>query len=383
MPFKEAVILLKVLYVLNHAGKAGTERYVESLIAGLDKKKIKAYFVYNEEGLLADKLKGMGVETFRIAMRSRFDLKAAREISVLCRKLSIDLIHAQFLRENYIALLSRIFNPAVKVMYTNHFILANDFVTRLSNRLLTLLESRIIAVCNRGKEMLVRNGMSGKKIEVLFNAVDPAYWRQPMESTLRDEFGIQEEDVVLLCASRFAHDKGHAYLVNGLAELVKIAGKPFKCVLAGDGPLLDDVKAQVRGLGLEDKVVFTGFRSDIKNLFYGSDIYINSSEHEALSFLILEALASGLPLIATDMGGNSDIVNEDTGCGILVKYGNAAELAEAVNRLMNDEKLRMELRENAYKAVDGRFNLDKMVEKTYNLYEHACKNAERNEEKAL
>lgn len=361
-----------MLYVLNHAGKAGTERYVESLISGLNNNRIKAYFAYNEEGLLVEKLKELGVETFRIAMRNRFDLKAAREISALCRKLSIDLIHAQFLRENYIALLSRLFNPAVKVVYTNHFIMENNFVTRLSNRLLTVLEARIIAVCNRGKEMLVRNGMNRKKIEVLFNAVDPSYWRKPAESTLREEYNIPRDTFVLLCASRFAHDKGHAYLVDSLAELVKITDRPFKCVLAGDGPLLEDIKARVRRLGLEDRVIFTGFRSDIKNLFYGSDIYINSSEHEALSFLILEALASGLPLIATDMGGNSDIVNRDTGCGILVEYGNAMELASTVLRLMDDGRLREELRKNAFKAVDGRFNLDKMVENTYNLYKRAC-----------
>ena len=365
--------MLKVLYVLNHAGKAGTERYVESLISKLDNKRIKAYFVYNEEGLLVEKLKEKGVETFRIVMRNRFDLKAAREISVLCGKLSIDLIHTHYLRENYIALLSRLFNPSVRVVYTNHFILRNNFVTILSNLVLTALEARIIAVCNRGKEMLVQNGMSRNKIEVLFNAVDPGYWKQPVESTLRDEYGISRDDFVLLCASRFAHDKGHTYLVEALYELAKISDRPFKCVLAGDGPLLDGIKMQVATLGLESKVVFTGFRSDIKNLFYGSDVYINASEHEALSFLILEALASGLPLIATDMGGNSDIVNADTGCGILVEYGNASELAEAINRIMKDDKLREGLRQNALKAVDERFNLDKMVNNTYNLYESACK----------
>ena len=365
--------MLKVLYVLNHAGKAGTERYVESLISRLDNKCIKAYFAYNEDGLLVKKLQELGIDTFRVVMRNRYDLKAAREISVLCRKLSIDVIHTHYLRENYIALLSRFFNPSVRVIYTNHFILKNDFVTRVSNCILTALESRVIAVCNRGREMLVQNGMNRNKIEVLFNAVDPSYWKQPVESNLREEYGISRDEFVLLCASRFAHDKGHSYLVNALAELSAITDKPFKCVLAGDGPLLEDVKKQVEQLGLGNKVVFTGFRSDIKNLFYGSDIYINASEHEALSFLILEALASGLPLIATDMGGNSDIVNADTGCGILVKYGNARELAEAIKSLMNDEKLREGLKENALKAVDDRFNLDKMVEKTYNLYESVCR----------
>ena len=77
---------------------------------------------------------------------------------------------------------------------------------------------------------------------------------------------------------------------------------PFTLVLAGDGPLLEPTKAQVQELGLEDCVKFIGFRKDIKNLYKGSDLYVNSSQHEALSFLIIEAMAAGLPVIATDMG---------------------------------------------------------------------------------
>lgn len=360
--------MLRVLYLLNHAGKAGTERYVESLIRKLNNDRIKAYFAYNEEGLLVERLKALGVETFRIAMRNRFDVKAAKELSSLCKRLEIDMIHTQFLRENYIAILSRAFNPRVKVMYTNHFIWKNDAITRVSNRILTHFESYIIAVCNRGRDMMISNGISGSKIKVILNAVDPGYWQEPVQSTLRKEFGIPGDMFVLLCASRFAHDKGHRFLVNSLAELKRITDRKFKCVLAGDGPLLEEIKTLVKNLRLENEVIFTGFRSDIKNLYYGSDLYVNSSEHEALSFLIIEALASGLPVIATDMGGNSDIINSETNCGILVEYNDAKGMAEAIYRVMSDGQLMKSFKENALKAIMEKFNLDKMADQTYNLY---------------
>lgn len=365
---KELNSLLKVLYLLNHAGKAGTERYVQTLIEKLNNNKTKAYFAYNEEGLLVERLKAIGIETFRIPMKHPLDLKAAWNVSRLCKRLGIQLIHTQFLRENYIAILSRIFNPKVRVMYTNHFIMANNAVLKLFNRLLTPFESAIIAVCNKGREVMVANGNKASIIKVIFNAVDPLYWKEPVKSTLREEYGIGGDVFVLLCASRFAHDKGHRYLVDAIAELKKITGAKFKCVLAGDGPLLEDVKTQVRTLALEEDIIFTGFRSDIKNLYYGSDLYINSSEHEALSFLIIEALASGLPVIATDMGGNSDIINKETDCGILVKYDDPVELAEAIDRVIRNRELRDKLRENAFRTVDERFNIEKMSEETYNLY---------------
>lgn len=365
--------MLKVLYLLNHAGKAGTESYVYSLIQRLNNKRIKAYFAYNEEGLLVDRLKELGVETFQITMRNPFDLKAVWQINKLCRKLDIDLIHTHYLRENYISLLSRLINPKVKVIYTNHFILRNNAVQRLFNRLLTPLEYKMIAVCNNGKKMLISNGVKESRIDVIFNGVDPSDWQEPVKSTMREELGIGEDEFVFLCASRFAHDKGHKYLVDSIALLKRMTDRSFKFVLAGDGPLLDDVKKQVKQLELTDDIIFAGFRKDIKNLFYGSDVYVNSSQHEALSFLIIEAMASGLPVIVTDMGGNRDIVNPETDCGLMVEYNNPDSMAGAMLKLMNDDALRKHFSINALKAVNDKFNLDKKVDETYNLYESAFK----------
>jgi L-malate glycosyltransferase len=364
--------MLKVLYLMNHAGKAGTERYVQSLIEKLNNKKIKAFFAYNEEGLLVENLKGLGVETYRINMKHPLDFKAAWELSKLCKRLGIDLVHTQYLRENYIALLSRIFNPAVKVMYTNHFILRNNIVLRILNRFMTLLEANIIAVCNKGKEMMISNGVNGKKIKVIFNGVDPSFWGEPVKSTLREEYNIDNDTFIFLCASRFAHDKGHKFLVDAVFELKKLTSRKFKCVLANDGPLFDEVKKQAQDLGLDKDIVFTGFRRDVKNLIAGSDLYINASEHEALSFAIIEMLASGLPVIATDMGGNGDIINPETKCGMLVKYNDSKALAAAINMVMGNTDFQKELKENALMAVREKFNLERMVNETYNLYKISC-----------
>lgn len=360
--------MIKVLYLLNHAGKAGTERYVQTLIEKLNNREIKAYFAYNEDGLLVERLKNIGVETYRIEMKNPFDLKAVSALSGLCKKLDIDIVHTQFLRENYIAMLSRLINPKVRVIYTNHFIMKNNAVTRLTNRLITLLESRIIAVCNKGRDMMISNGINAKKIKVIFNGIDPDYWGEPVQSTLRQELGVGEDVFIFLCASRFAHDKGHRFLINAVNQLKKITDMKFKCVLANDGPLMEECKKQVQELGLDDDVIFTGFRSDIKNLIYASNLYINSSEHEALSFAIIEVLACGLPVIATDMAGNGDIVNDETNCGILVKYNDDKGLAQSIKRVMQDKNLQKTLSKNALKTVKEKFNLDKVAKETYNLY---------------
>ncbi len=417
---KGVFFMLKVLYLLNFAGKAGTERYVETLVKYLSTDGlVQPFFAYNEGGLLVERLEAMGVPCRRVEMRRRFDKKAARELAKLCAEWDIDLVHCHYLREHYTALLAKKYNKKIRVVYTNHFVLANDFVTRFSNRIMDRRQDQMIAVCNKGKEQLVANGWSADRIQVIFNAVDLAAWAgDRSQSTLRAELGLDDSRFVMLCASRFAGDKGHKYLIDSVKRLTELCAVPFTLVLAGDGPLLEPTKAQVQELGLEDCVKFIGFRKDIKNLYKGADLYVNSSQHEALSFLIIEAMAAGLPVIATDMGGNSDIVNDEAGCGMLVEYDNPDSMAVAMkcfieamaaglpviatdmggnSDIVNDEagcgmlveydnpdsmavamKCFLEdpafaarCRENARRTIEDKFEIHKMARATYGVYEKA------------
>lgn len=365
---------MNVLYLLNFAGKAGTERYVETLVSYLSADgRVKPFFAYNEGGLLVERLEAMGVPTRQLTMSSRFDRKAAKALAKLCEEWDIDLIHCHYLRENYIAMLAKGYNKKIRVVYTNHFILPNDAVTRLTNRLLDKRQDQMIAVCNRGRERLIANGWSGGHIQVIFNAVDPEVWAgERSASTMREELGIPADRFVMLCASRFADDKGHKYLINSVKRLTELCAVPFTLVLAGDGPLLEPCKEQVKVLGLtEDQVRFIGFRQDIKNLYKGSDLYINSSQHEALSFLIIEAMAAGLPVIATDMGGNGDIVNDDAGCGLLVEYDNPDSMAGAMKVMLEEPDFLAQCREGAKRTIQEKFEIHKMADATYQVYEKA------------
>ena len=368
--------MLKVLYLLNFAGKAGTERYVETLVRYLSQDGlVQPFFAYNVGGLLVERLEELGVPCRRIEMRRRFDKKAARELAALCAEWDIQLVHCHYLREHYTALLAKKYYPSLRVVYTNHFVMANDFVTRFTNRLMDKRQDQMIAVCNRGREQLIANGWSGERIQVIFNAVDPEVWAgDRSESTLRSELGLPEDRFVMLCASRFAEDKGHKYLIDSVKKLTGLTDRPFTLVLAGDGPLLEPSKAQVQELGLEEQLKFIGFRKDIKNLYKGSDLYVNSSRHEALSFLIIEAMAAGLPVIATDMGGNSDIVNDEAGCGLLVEYDNPDSMAGAMKRFLEAPDFLARCRENALRTIQEKFEIHKMAWATFEVYRKALEN---------
>lgn len=176
----------------------------------------------------------------------------------------------------------------------------------------------------------------------------------------------------MLCASRFAPDKGHAYLVRSMKALKDATDVPFTLVLAGDGELLEPTRALCKELGLdEDTVKFIGFREDMKNLFQAADLYVNSSQHEALSFLIIEAMAAGLPAAITDMAGNPDILTGPEQGGVLLPYNDPEHTAKALARFLEDKDFLALCRENARKNIEERFEIGKLARDTYEVYEKA------------
>ena len=369
-----------VLYLINHAGKAGTERYVYTLMSNARKYGYTPYFAYNERGLLLDQVEKLGIKRFQIEMRSPYDIKAIRSLRDVCVENSIDVIHTNYLRENYIALLTKkLFVKNVKVIYTNHFVIANKAFVKVANRFLTRDNHKIISVCRIGAKKLIENGNAKDRIIVIHNAVDLSAWDpavtdnnyKAVRKKARESFNLSDDDVMFLCASRFAHDKGHRFYLNGISRFFEHGHGKRDCrfVLAGDGPLLGDIKQLASEYKLEDNITFAGFVQDLKPLFYAADVYVNPSEHEALSFLILEALAAGLPVIATDMGGNSDIVNAESGCGILIDYNDVEMLSSALLRLFDDADLRAELKVKTATTVKDKFSIEQMLESTFNAYE--------------
>lgn len=361
---------LKVLYLIHHAGKGGTERYVQSLAVKLGGDgRVEPFFAYTEKGLLTERMEELGVPTFYIPMPGRYDLKAAKNIAALCREHNIDVIHTQFLRENYIAMLSRLFYSKPSVVYTNHLILPNNTVTRLSNRMLSPTQGAVIAVCNPGREQMILNGIPAAKITVIHNGVDPQEWSDTGDRSVRARVGVPDDVPVLVYAARFVEGKGHAGLMEALAVLKK--EHMFHMLLTGDGPLLDDTRALAERLGISDRVTFLGFTSDMRSVLNSCDICVNAAGTEACSFNILEAMAAGLPVAAADAGGNPDLVDGTN--GLLFTCDDPKAMAASLGRLISDAKLRGGCAEKALESARGRFNISVMLDKTYDIYQSVCK----------
>lgn len=359
---------LKVLYLINHAGKAGTEKYVYNLVKTFNPDKAKCYFAYSEPGLLSEQMAQMGIETLHVTMKNPFDLKAAKTIADFCRNNNIDVIHTQYPRENYIALLSRRYYSGTRVVYTCHLTLKTSFLWKITNKIMTKHNHRIISVCNNGKELLIGNGVDKDKIDVVFNGIRPS--EKAIKNTeKRKELGISDDTFVITTLSRYHMAKGLDFFTDSIAELKKTAARKFVVLFLGDGELFDDIKERIKKLGLENEIRQMGFRDDADEILAMSDLYVNSAKcYEALSFAILEAMDKGLPVVATDVGGNSDIINDETNTGILVRYGDTRGMADAISIMMTDNEKYNVFSENARSVVKERFDLDTLLEETYKKY---------------
>ena len=358
---------MNVLHLLNYAGQGGTEQYIRTLIQSMGRERVKSELAYHEYGPLAQWAQENGLSTHRLEMNSPFDRAAVAALVQLCRERKIDVIHTHYLRENYIALQAKGRLSGLRVVYTYHILTENTVVQKVCNRLFSLRQDAAVANCSAGAARLVQNGVPKSKIRLVYNAVDLELWRDEF-STLRQELGVGEETFLFLFAARLVEGKGHAWLLDSVKELKGRTERPFRLVLAGDGPLRGELEQKTQQLGLADAVTFLGFREDMSNLYHGADLTLCPSESETLSLLLLESLACGTPALATNVGGIPDILSPEHDCGAMVPYGDTGALTDAMAGIMDDGETLRRWSANGPRVIEETVSTGRQCRKILALY---------------
>ncbi len=371
----------KVLHLLNYLGSGGSEKYIYSLAKKLHGTLCEFTIAYSQDGPGRSAFEELGIDLIPFQMKKPFDLKAALQLKKLCSRRSIQTIHTHFLRENYISVLSKLAGNKVGIINTRHMLFENTKKVALANRLFTAFNSRIIAVSRHVMDRLLEEGISKNRISMIYNGVEPEDWTGPAVSSFREDLGISADEVLITSVSRFSPEKGHDFVIDAIRYLkdnkldLGLSEKKYRFVLAGSGPVFETIKEKSKSVGLENDILFTGYVNNVKELLKASDIFISHSVNEAIGIAILEAMASGLPVITTDSGGTSEIVNDEAHNGILIDNGDIRGFAEAIALLINNTQLREEYAKKGIETVMGRFSLDKTAYETYNLYETSRKGA--------
>ena len=225
---------------------------------------------------------------------------------------------------------------------------------------------RVTTVSEHVRQLLLARGAPPARVATVYS---PIPLPDPVEhSTLRAELGLPADAIVVGCVSVMREKKGHRALIDAMAGPLR---RPdVFLVLVGDGsPTLENLRAYVRSLGLEGKILFTGRRSDIPNVLAGFDLFALATEQEASGTVFVEAAAAGLPVIGTDVGGVSEMLR-DGETGLLVPLHDAAALAAALTALIDDPERRRAMGRAGMRAVreGDRFTLEGLVRRTEQCY---------------
>ncbi len=352
---------MNILFLINYAGKAGIEKYVENLVDIFTKHGETCHFAYNISGELSEKMEKLNTPILKLDMSKTKMMSAARELATYCRRNKIDVIHPQCPRENIVAILSKKYYSTPNVVYTNHFTNVTGTTWKILNKIFTPKNHKIIAVCRAGKTIMERNGVCSERIQVIYNGVKRG--EKPVrDRSILSEFGISDDTFVMTILARFEPEKGLPFLLQSVKKLKDLTDKPFKLVICGDGSLFGEIKAKVSEMKLDDCVTLTGYRTDTGKILLASDLYLNSSScNEAMSFAILESMSASLPCVVTDIGGNRDLAESGEISGIVCDYGDVEAFARGMLTLLNNKPMREQYANAAFEKLGQEFDLDKLA----------------------
>lgn len=206
----------------------------------------------------------------------------------------------------------------------------------------------------------------GSKIKRIYNGV-PQATKHTIEGNrnVRAELGIVDGAVVAICVGRLVPLKRHKALIESWA--MKESSPRDKLIIVGDGPEKASLEMLAKELDVEESVVFTGRRADVGALLSASDFFVLASQTEGLSCSILEAMSYGLPVLATDVGGNREMVCNGEN-GILVALGDEKALAHHLGQFASDETLREKMSKVSLRLIDEKFSLSGMMDAYWKVY---------------
>jgi glycosyltransferase involved in cell wall biosynthesis len=279
--------------------------------------------------------------------------------------MQVDILHCHGPRDHLLSVVAARLGSVKHVVRTkhNHNRLKSGFLSRFLYRKC----SKIVTVSEHVRQVLIKDGIAPGAIETIYTGIDNHQFtpRPPVKTVARD-LEITEDELVVGCVSSLHVRKGIQEILEAFKLLREsMPETKIRCLLVGKKwQRWSDVAAE---LGIEEDVIFTGFRRDVANLLSILDVYVLPSRDEALGTSILEAMAMGLPVVASNVGGIPEALRNEA--GVIVSPKDPVGLAKAMKTLLEDHHRRTKLGENARERAKVDFSLETMVDRTADLYE--------------
>lgn len=371
---------MKVLHLISGGDTGGAKTHIISLIKGIDKL-IDAKVICFIKDVFYDDAKSSGINIEVYEQKGRADMSVIRRLVEEIEKEDYDIIHCHGARANFNAMFlkRKIKKPLITTVHSDYKldfkdnIYKNIVFTTLNKFALNRFEY-YIAISDTFKEMLVSRGFNKDKIFIVYNGID---MEQELNYVSKKEFldrykiNDQGKTIVGIIA-RLDQVKDHETFIKAASSLLK-RRDDILFLIAGDGNDKKRLISLVEDFGLRDKIYFLGFVKDQYSFFNTIDINTLTSLSESFPYAILEGAIMKKPIISTDVGGLSQLIQQDNN-GYLIEVGDSENLANKINILANDKDKLKDMGENLYNKVRDNFSSDSMAKEHVKIYEEIIRN---------
>ncbi len=362
----------------------GGEQQTLYLAQYLQSKNITQYVAGNPNSELQKRCQNLNIPFLTVKIHGEWDILASFQLKKLILKHKIQILHAHTAKAHTIALLTKKLIPKnykLKLIISRRV----DFSFKKSkwNFINKIIEKKYysdlidcyIAISKNVKNILIKDGIQENKIEVIYSGIDLNRFKTPVSreklNQLKKEFNIKKEIIIGNVAALVDH-KDHKTLLYAISILNKeFPLSEWKVLIVGDGELKLKLIELANTLNIHNKVHFTGYRKDVFEIFHLFDIFAMSSKEEGLGTSLLDAMALGLPIVATEGGGIPEIVIHNKG-GLLSPIKNPELLAKNLKKLLTNANLRKKYSKFNLEFVKN-FDFHQTGKKTLELYQFLLK----------
>ena len=314
------------------------------------------------------------IEGYAVFQYPPYDIALANRIAQVIQSEGLDVLHVHYAVPHAIAasLGRHMASSTIPIVTTLHgtdvTILGEQASLKDTVRYGIEQSDRTTAVSEALRRDTYRLIGPDAPIDVIYNFIDhDAYYVDDEErERVRREFGFDEEELVFIHVSNFREVKRTDYVLNSFAHILK--EKKAHLLLVGDGPEMDEREKQVRSLGIEPYVHFTGKRTDVRSLLNASDIMLHLSDKEAFGLVILEAFACGVPVIGTNVGGIPEVIEHHKN-GQIVPLDDEQAVVRAALSLVESPERYASFQREAIRTAQTIFHEDRMVDAYERVYE--------------
>jgi glycosyltransferase involved in cell wall biosynthesis len=349
-------------------GLGGAEQVVIRLAAGLDRSRFESLVCcLDEPGPFASQAERQGIEVVALGKRGPLDLRVIGRLRSLLQRRCIDVVHTHLWGADFWGRLTARLASTAAVVTTAHNVDSWKRGHHLAlDRWLARGTSRLVAVSRQVREFYEARGVGRGRWQVIHNGVAEAATRERSRPPALQEMGAAPEDPLVAFVGRLVPAKGPGVFLDAVAQAA-LRLPSLRAMVVGDGPLRGELQERAGRLGLHGRVWFAGLRHDVPELLAGVDALAFASEREGLSIAMLEAMAAGVPVVATAVGGTPELIESGVS-GILVAPGQAAALADGIVSLVGSREQARRIGEAARARVREHFSLRRMLEDYEGVY---------------